>query len=107
MTRPDFTALLLRISLALLLTFVPVIASAQGRNCAPREVIVGQLTDRYGETRQSIGIAANNMVMELFASSQTGTWTIAVTNVAGISCLVASGQAFEALTEALPEGDPL
>ena len=37
----------------------------------------------------------NNAVVEVFASSDTGTWTITVTNASGVTCLVASGQAFE------------
>ena len=44
--------------------------------------------------------------MEVFASPETGTWTITVTTAAGMTCLVASGQAFEELAESLPQGDP-
>lgn len=74
----------------------------QTRNCAPREVVVGRLAGGYGETRQSMGLAARGSVVEVFASDETGTWTITVTNPAGVTCLVASGQSFEALAEALP-----
>ncbi|MEM6340881.1 MAG: hypothetical protein AAF729_07015 [Pseudomonadota bacterium] len=78
-------------------------ALAQGqRNCAPRELVVGRLADGYGETRQSMGLGANNSVIEVFASDETGTWTITVTTPNGVTCLVASGQAFEELAEALP-----
>lgn len=72
------------------------------RNCAPRDSVIERLADRYGETRQSIGLGANNAVVEVFASPETGTWTITVTSAAGISCLVASGQAYETVAEALP-----
>ena len=65
--------------------------------------MVDRLADRYGESRQSIGLGANNAVVEVFASSETGTWTITVTTPQGLTCLVASGQAFEALAEALPK----
>jgi len=61
-----------------------------------------QLASAYGETRQSIGLAQNNTMVEVFASTNTGTWTIAITNAAGLTCLVASGQAFERLAETLP-----
>lgn len=71
-------------------------------NCAPREVVVEQLADRYGESRQSMGLGADNAVVEVFASRETGTWTITITTPRGMTCLVASGQAFEALAEALP-----
>ncbi len=87
-------------AIAAALTIAP--ASAQTRNCAPRDAVVERLADRYGETRQSIGLGANNAMVEVFASAETGTWTITVTNASGISCLVASGQAYETIAEALP-----
>ncbi len=74
----------------------------QARNCGPREVVVSRLAEGYGETRQSMGLGANNAVIEVFASDASGTWTITVTSVNGVTCLVASGQAFEELVEALP-----
>ena len=72
------------------------------RNCAPRDIVVERLASTYGESRQSMGLGANNAVVEVFASQETGTWTITVTSVHGLTCLVASGQAFEGLAEALP-----
>lgn len=78
-------------------------ATAQSpQNCAPREIVVKRLADGYGETRKSIGLGANNAVVEVFASEDSGTWTITVTMPNGVTCLVASGQAYEALAEALP-----
>ncbi|MBO6777136.1 MAG: hypothetical protein JJ897_16880 [Marinibacterium sp.] len=78
-------------------------AFAQGNNnCAPRPVVLEQLTVKHGETRQSIGVAANNSVVEVFTSEDTGSWTITVTLPSGITCIVASGQSFETLAEALP-----
>lgn len=77
-------------------------AQQQTRNCAPREVVVERLADGYGESRQSIGLGAQGAVVEVFASNDTGTWTITVTNPNGLTCLVASGQSFETLAEALP-----
>ncbi len=78
-------------------------ATAQMRqNCGPRETVVKRLADGYGETRQSIGLGANNSVVEVYASNETGTWTITVTMPNGMTCLVASGQDFEEVAEALP-----
>jgi hypothetical protein len=77
--------------------------SAQGnRNCAARDKVLETLANNYGETRQSIGLGANNAVVEMFASTETGTWTITVTTPEGLTCMVASGQSFETLAEALP-----
>ncbi len=72
--------------------------------CAPREKVVDHLSSKYGETRQSMGLAHThqNSVIEVFASSETGTWTITLTSPHGITCLVASGTAFDATP--VPEG---
>jgi hypothetical protein len=77
-------------------------SEAAGRRCAPRDTVVTRLAEGYGERRQSIGLGANNAVIEIFASDETGSWTIVVTDTAGVTCLVASGLAFEALAESLP-----
>ncbi|WP_058281910.1 hypothetical protein [Ruegeria denitrificans] len=74
----------------------------QARTCAPREDIVKRLTETYGETRRGIGIARQGAVMEVYASDQSGSWTITVTLPDGMTCLVASGQAYENMAEALP-----
>ncbi len=77
-------------------------SSAQSmRNCGVRDAVVTRLAETYGETRQSMGLGANNQIIEVYASTETGTWTITVTMPNGMTCLVASGQAFEVLTEDL------
>lgn len=76
--------------------------NAQSRNCAPRADVIKRLSEGYGETRKGIGIAGQGAVMELFASDETGSWTITVTLPDGTTCLVASGQSYETLAEALP-----
>lgn len=80
------------------------LASAQSSSCAPREIIVGRLADKYGETRQSMGLNQNNGVVELFASQETGTWTITVTMPNGMMCLMAAGQDWQA--DAVKTRDP-
>lgn len=80
-------------------------ANAQTRNCAAHEAVVERLADRYGESRQSIGLGADNSVIEVFASMDTGTWTITMTRPGGPTCLVAAGQSFQQLNEALPNTD--
>lgn len=88
------------------LIITPQTAAAQSADgagqCAVRDKVVSVLAAKYGETRHGIGIAANNTVMEVFASEKTGTWTITVTMPSGVTCMVASGQGYEALAEAVP-----
>lgn len=79
-------------------------AQAQ-RNCAPRETVLERLAQRYGETRQSVGLGRDNSMVEVFASLQSGSWTITVTTPTGLTCLIASGQSFEPLEEPLPNYD--
>ena len=62
--------------------------------CAEHQKIVDQLTNRYGETRQSLGLATNGSVVEVFASD-AGTWTILVTDADGRTCLAAAGEAWQ------------
>lgn len=70
--------------------------------CAPRDSVVERLAEKYGESRQSIGLGTQGTMVETFASAATGSWTITVTSPDGMTCLIASGQSFEKLAEALP-----
>jgi hypothetical protein len=72
------------------------------QNCAPRDAVLNRLAKSYGEIQQSQGLGANNSIIEVFASDTTGSWTITVTMPSGLTCLVASGQAFESLTKTQP-----
>ncbi|MGV6839897.1 MAG: hypothetical protein ACWA40_06855 [Planktomarina sp.] len=76
-------------------------AIGQSAPCGQRDQVVGQLTQKYGETRRSIAMAHNNSVVEVYASDDTGTWTITVTSAHGVTCLMASGQSYESIA-ALP-----
>ena len=89
------------------LLLMPQVAAAQNPQCAPRADLVAHLTDKYGETRQAVGLAGPQTMMEVYASVDTGTWTITMTMADGTMCMVSSGQGFERLTEELPaKGEP-
>lgn len=89
---------------ALLASAGPAAPQSTGA-CAMRQHVIARLATAYGETRQSIGLGANNQVVEVFASLETGTWTITVTTPSGLTCLVASGRAYEPLAERTTAGD--
>lgn len=93
--------------LALSVAVVALILSAastraQSPNCAARDRVVERLASRYGESRQALGMAANQSLVEVYANEGTGSWTITVTLPNGTTCLVASGMSFEALAEVAP-----
>lgn len=88
-------------------TLMTAPASAQGSSCANRDLIVERLKSKYGESRQSAGLNQNNGMVEVFASTDTGTWTILVTMPNGMSCLMAAGKAWQgmaAVTETPGQG---
>lgn len=75
--------------------------------CDSREAVTALLNDRYGETRRSVGLAGPAAVMEVYASDETGTWSITMTLPDGRMCLMASGSDYQPVSEGLPPGgDP-
>ena len=89
------------------LLFLPAMGDAQTAPsiCAERERIVGTLTGHFGETARSWGMGPRGRIIEVFASEETGTWTITVTAPDGTTCLVASGSAWQGLAQP-PRGAP-
>ena len=77
-----------------LLIFATQNAQAQTPQCAPRPDVLAALATQYGEARRGIGIAGQNVVMELFVNPSTGTWTFVATSPDGKTCLIASGSNF-------------
>lgn len=80
----------------------PAWAQTGPHNCGPREDVIAGLAVGWGESRQSLAMGPNSTVVETFASAETGTWTITVTTPDGTTCLVASGQSYQAVDEPLP-----
>lgn len=75
---------------------------AQPANCAPRQTVLERLAGVYGETRRGMGLIREKAMMEVFASEDTGSWTIVMTLPNGTTCLMASGQSFETVAENRP-----
>lgn len=77
---------------------------APGMICGQRDSVVSQLQARFGEQVRAMGLAGTTRIVEVYASDETGSWTITVTSVDGITCLMASGQHYEALAP-IPPGE--
>jgi len=90
MPRPAFFLMSLLLVTA---TALPVSANP-GVRCAAHNDVVERLSQIYGERRQAIGLATGSSVMEVYASDESGSWSITVTQPGGPTCLVASGQGF-------------
>ena len=76
------------------------IAQAQNlQHCATRDLVVERLAQKYGESRQALGLGTQGAMVEIFASEDSGSWTITVTAPDGTTCLVASGLYWEDLAQ--------
>lgn len=85
------------LALGTLMIAHPGAAAAQA-TCGQRDNIVSQLEERYGESRRSMGLQQGRGIVEVWASDETGTWTIVITTPQGLTCLMAAGEAFQADT---------
>lgn len=92
-------------ALTAFLTICVATAATAEPNCGPRAAVIAHLSENFGESRQSIGMGQEGRVVEVFASIETGSWTITVTLPNGTTCLVAAGRSFEVVAEApIPSG---
>ena len=77
----------------------PQLASAQPKlNCAQRAKVVEYLGARHSETLSAVGFINRSAVFELY-SSKNGSWTVLVTGVSGLSCVVFAGESWEAIPQ--------
>lgn len=67
---------------------------AHASNCADRNLVVERLQSKYQEVLAAGGIqkaATNNAVVEVWASPETGTFTVLLTKANGVTCIMATG----------------
>lgn len=68
-------------------------ASAQAL-CSDRSNFLKHLGANHSEAPAAMGLTSGGKVVEVL-TSESGTWTIIVTNPDGTSCIVAAGEAWE------------
>jgi hypothetical protein len=78
----------------LVILVLPRTADAQGV-CAPRDKVLAQFAQQYGERPVSRALASNGAVLEVLASKDGSTWTLIATGPTGVTCLAASGTDWE------------
>ncbi|MGE5546220.1 MAG: hypothetical protein ACM33T_04945 [Solirubrobacterales bacterium] len=74
--------------------------------CAKRDALLTSLQHEYKEAPAAVGLASNGSVIELLTANDGKTWTILMTRPDGTSCVVAAGEAWEALPQ-VAQGQPL
>jgi len=95
MTRKTTISLMGAAAAVAILSFPPLAAeTAEDSPCAERTNIIDTLDTQYKESPRAIGLVSQEAVLEIFVS-ETGTWTVVVTDPAGVSCVLAAGQSWE------------
>ena len=82
---------------ALLITalFILPIPAFASEACKPRAEIVEVVEKKFGEKRQSLALTPRQNILEVYANTSTGTWTILISKASGISCYISSGNAYQ------------
>ncbi len=75
--------------------------AAQGQACASRAEVKARLDGRYGEAPVGIGVTSAGSIIEIWTTADGSTWTVAVTNPQGTTCLISSGTAWETVRHQL------
>jgi hypothetical protein len=107
--RPSALLIGLAVGAAALVVLVPLGATAQeeeSTECAERRTIVEMLNSQYDETARAIGVISEEVVLEVFVSKESGTWTVLVTDPQGLSCVLAAGQAWQETPQATDQPEP-
>ncbi|MBD9371316.1 hypothetical protein IB238_01510 [Rhizobium sp. ARZ01] len=85
------------VTLIFALTVQPAVTVSQPEhNCANQSDLRSYLEEAYAEKLAAVGVVNEQTIMEIYVAD-TGTFTVALTNPAGISCLVLSGQGWQSI----------
>jgi hypothetical protein len=84
--------------LALAVALLASQALGQTVQCNTRAEVERVLAERYSETRRMWALAGNGALVETWAS-ETGTWTITVSQPGGLTCVLASGTGWAMVAE--------
>ena len=82
---------------SLILAALAAGSPAWASNCAMRDTVIERLQSDYDEQLAVGGLQATRSaltVMEIWASDETGTFTVLLTDANGVSCIVAAGTDF-------------
>ncbi|MGP6088620.1 hypothetical protein [Antarctobacter jejuensis] len=69
----------------------PVALAQTAVFCADRDTVVTRLDDRFDERQILIGLTSQTTMLELWASEDSGRFTVLITNADKRSCIMASG----------------
>lgn len=74
-----------------------VAAQPTQNSCTDRGSALSHLSKNYQEQPVAMGLASSGGVVEVLTNDKGSSWSIIVTLPTGVTCLVASGEGWEAL----------
>ncbi|MGX0875412.1 hypothetical protein ACSSV4_000084 [Roseovarius sp. MBR-154] len=77
---------------------------AQAISCLPRAELVERLEGRYREHPAGGGLQSPQQLLEVWASDESGSFTVFVTRPNGVSCILATGQNWTGAARFRPDG---
>ena len=80
----------------MLTAFASPVGAAQNA-CNTRDELLSQFLHKYQEAPVAVGIDNRGGLIEVLSTRDGKTWTILVTNVQGMSCLVAAGEGWRVM----------
>jgi hypothetical protein len=99
--------LVVAVMLAATMTAYPATVPAQTQhNCASRDDVTHFLNTLHAEHLSAVGLVNPQTVAEIYVSEQ-GAWTIVVTTMAGVSCLVLSGEDWQNVAKPEAKADDI
>ncbi|WP_420325483.1 hypothetical protein [Mameliella sp.] len=76
------------------------------QGCEARDRIKRDLAERFGQRRVAVMLSQGSVV-EIYAHPELGEWTALRVGPDGMACVVDFGEAFFAVDDRPPQGDPL
>jgi len=66
--------------------------------CGPRETVTGLLAERAGESLTAFGLRSPEILLEVWTSPDSGSWTLLLSRADGVSCVLATGTDWQTRT---------
>lgn len=80
------------------LAAAPLAAQSADGPCGTRDFFVDQLVETYHEAPVAGGLQSEDSLVEIWASNETGSFTILVTDTSGETCVAFTGEDFQETT---------
>lgn len=79
----------------MMLSALLVAAAATAPCTTDYQSLKQELAQKYQEAPVSAGLQSNGSLLQIFASTETGTWTALSTTPQGVTCILSSGKNWE------------